>query len=62
MELKDLLLVFLITNALFWGLFPHTTHCKMLSYISSMKCPSHNIHLFIGLLSYIGAVYVSQKK
>ncbi len=61
MEWKKLLLVFLITNALFWGLFPHETHCKLVSYVSTMKCPSHNIHLLMGLLSYMLAVYLTQK-
>ena len=31
-----LLLAFLITNALFWGLFPHTAHCQVVSEFNKL--------------------------
>ena len=59
------LLGFLILNALFWSFFPHNAHCKFLSDLNkvfgtSMKCPEHWVHLFIGLVFYLSALYYSQ--
>ena len=60
------LLTFLIVNALFWGLFPHTAHCQVVDEVSKLlklkiECPEHKVHLLIGLISYVAAVYVAQK-
>lgn len=64
--IKVSILVFLITNALFWGLFPHSYHCELVSVISELvsvdiECPEHKIHLLMGLLFYIASVYFVQK-
>ena len=61
-----ILLAFLITNALFWGLFPHSAHCRVLSDFNKMlgmsiKCPSHTVHLVMGLVFFALSVYVAQK-
>ena len=58
---------FFLINGIFWGLFPHTSHCKLLSDFnkvigSNIKCPSHTIHLLMGIVSYLLAVYFSQQK
>lgn len=58
--LKNLLILFLVVNAIFWGLFPHKSHCKLASNFTS-KCPPHYVHLLIGIISFIIAVYVAQK-
>ena len=55
--LKNILLIFLIVNALFWGLFDHSMHCQVASYFTS-NCPSHNIHLTIGIICFVLAVYL----
>ena len=60
------LLAFLITNALFWGLFPHSAHCKVLTDVNKMigmsfKCPSHAVHLIMGLVFFVASVYVAQQ-
>ena len=60
-----ILLAFLITNALFWGLFPHSAHCKVLNDLSKMvnmtiKCPSHMVHITMGIVFFLAAVYVAQ--
>lgn len=60
------LLTFLIVNALFWGLFPHETHCQVVNEASKLAnvkidCPEHKVHLLIGLISFVGAIYVAQK-
>jgi hypothetical protein len=61
-----LLLTFLIVNALFWGLFPHEVHCQLVSEVNKLlklniECPEHKVHLLIGIICYVGAVYVTQK-
>ena len=59
------ILGFLILNVLFWSFFPHNSHCTLISDLNkvfgtSMKCSEHWVHLLIGFLFYIGAVYYSQ--
>ena len=65
--MNNILLAFLLTNALFWGLFPHSSHCEVLSQFNnlvgtSFKCPSHLVHLLMGLVFFALAIYVKQKK
>ena len=56
------LLVFLAANALFWGLFPHATHCALVTTLApGITCPPHWIHLTMGLVSYLAAIYVAQR-
>ena len=57
------LTVFLITNAVFWGLFSHRTHCAVATWLAGdgFACPSHWVHLVMGLVSYVLAVTVSQR-
>ena len=66
-QCKYLLLAFLVTNALFWGLFPHETHCKVVSEISkvlnmSIECPEHKVHLMMGIIFYVLSIYFVQKE
>ena len=61
-----IILAFLITNALFWGLFPHSAHCRVLADFNnllgtSMQCPDHSIHLVMGVVFFLLAVYFAQK-
>ena len=63
---KYLLLAFLVTNALFWGLFPRETHCKVVSEISKVinmkiECPEHRVHLVMGIIFYVLSIYLVQK-
>ena len=65
-QCKYLLLAFLVTNALFWGLFPHETHCKVVSQISKVinmkiECPEHRVHLVMGIIFYVLSIYLIQK-
>ena len=65
-QCKYLLLAFLVTNALFWGLFPHSAHCKVLADLNKMvgmsfKCPSHAVHLVMGITFFVLSVYVAQQ-
>lgn len=47
--LKYSLLVFLLVNAVFWGLAPHGTHCKVTGIFGG-KCIPHWIHQSIGAI------------
>ena len=57
--LKNILFAFLLINALFWGLFEHSIHCKFASYFTN-NCPPHYIHLIIGIVCFTLAVYIKQ--
>ena len=62
---RNIILFLLILNALFWGLFPHSEHCKVFNYLNkitklSMECPSHKIHIIMGFIFYTLSVYYTQ--
>ena len=66
-QMKYVLLAFLVMNALFWGLFPHSAHCQVISKLSSVlkmsiQCPEHKVHLMMGIIFYVLAVYFVQKE
>ena len=58
--LRTLLVAFLAVNALFWGLWPHSAHCGVAATLGIADCPSHMIHLAIGLVFFVLAVVVAQ--
>ena len=55
MVLALLVVVFLVLNALFWGLASHGTHCRLAAKLD-VRCPPHCVHLLMGLASYLAAV------
>ncbi len=55
------LVLFLLINAVFWGLFSHKSHCELVKMFGISYCPEHYIHLLMGLCFYIAAVYVQQQ-
>lgn len=61
--MRVLLVAFLLVNALFWGLASHSQHCSFVEMfgMSRSNCPPHYVHLTMGVLFYLGAVYVQQK-
>jgi len=56
----DHTIAFLIVNAIFWGLFPHIVHCKFIANFGITECPPHWVHLLIGLIAYLSAVWLKQ--
>ena len=59
----NLLFIFLLTNALFWGLATHDKHCYVAAKVGITKCPPHWIHVYVmGLGSFIGALYLKHGK
>ena len=58
---KMLLVAFLLVNAIFWGLYPHSTHCSVSAMMGVKNCPAHWIHVYVmGLGSFILALYIKQ--
>lgn len=61
--LKNLLTLFFLVNALFWGLASHKQHCKLASMFGMKKCPPHWIHVYVmGLGSFMVTLYLVQGK
>ena len=58
---KMLVIAFLLANAIFWGLYPHSMHCSVAAMMGVKKCPPHWIHVYVmGLGSFILALYIKQ--
>jgi hypothetical protein len=57
--IKNLFIVFFLINAIFWSLFPHKTHCEVASHFTT-NCPTHGIHLTIGIISFFIAFIIAQ--
>ena len=60
--LQNLITVFFVINALFWGLAGHGSHCALAASFGMKTCPPHYIHITMGVVSFLIAVYVSQRK
>lgn len=60
MELKNLSVIFLALNGLFWGLDSHENHCVVAAKMGS-PCATHKTHVTIGILCFLIAVYIQQK-
>jgi len=54
----QLLVVFLVVNALFWGLGSHHIHCDLAAWFGIRQCPPHWVHLTLGVLCFLVAVYL----
>ena len=61
MDLIDFIIIFLIINAIFWGLAPHETHCKAVASLGIQDCPPHWTHLAPGLACFAAAVAIQQR-
>ena len=59
--MKELFVIFLIANSLFWGLFPHDVHENFCNNFLNIKCPPHYILLLISFLSFFIAIVIVQK-
>jgi len=60
--LKNIVVIFFVINALFWGLAPHKSHCNLASLFGVTNCPQHYVHLLMGLVSFIIAIYIQQRE
>ncbi len=60
--LQNLITAFFVINALFWGLAGHGKHCALASSFGMTNCPPHYVHLLMGIVSFLIAVYIAQRK
>jgi hypothetical protein len=60
--LTKIFMLFFLINAIFWSLFPHTVHCQVVENTFGMKCTPHIVHLSIGIISFLIAMYLAQKE
>jgi hypothetical protein len=58
--LRLLAVAFLALNALFWGLFPHSSHCALAKSFGVVKCPPHALHITMGVVAFALAVVTAQ--
>jgi len=58
---SSIVVLLLVLNALFWGLASHSHHCNLASVFGIKNCPPHYIHLLMGLVFYLTAVYIEQR-
>lgn len=56
--LNNIVVLFCLINAVFWGLMPHNMHCELVSSMSNMSCPPHFVHLILGITFFVIAVVV----
>tara|TARA_B100000575_G_scaffold252443_1_gene220428 strand:+ start:4237 stop:4578 length:342 start_codon:yes stop_codon:yes gene_type:complete len=59
--MKELLIIFLIINAIFWGMFSHDTHTKFCTEILNRECPDHMTLICLSLLCFIVAIFIAQR-
>tara|TARA_Y100001960_G_C14380299_1_gene683531 strand:+ start:117 stop:320 length:204 start_codon:yes stop_codon:yes gene_type:complete len=59
--MSRILVIFLVANALFWGLAEHSQHCYVANLIGFPGCVDHYVHLIMGVIFYLAAVYTQNK-
>ena len=59
--LYHIIVIFLVLNAIFWGLGAHTQHCHVASMMGVKECPSHGLHVGFGVVCFLVAVVISQR-
>jgi len=57
----NILVVLLVINGLFWSLATHSQHCALVKYFKISKCPGHEIHILIGIISLLIAILIKQR-
>lgn len=54
--LRFFVVLVLLSQALFWGLFPHSAHCSVAAMLGVTDCPPHWIHLAMGVVFFLATV------
>jgi len=57
----NIIVIFLIINALFWSLFTHKQHCKLAEMFGIKQCPPHWLHISFGIVFFILAIIIQQR-
>lgn len=50
-----------LVNALFWGLGSHSQHCALANKVG-VRCLSHNIHLMMGVVFFLGTMTLVHRR
>jgi|TARA_B110000483_G_C17750662_1_gene372190 hypothetical protein len=58
---KNIIVLFFAINGLFWALASHSQHCSIAAMVGISSCPPHYIHLIMGIISFIIAIYIQQR-
>ncbi len=58
--LAIILTIYFALLAIFWGLFPHSVHCSVMSNFGIKECPSHIVHIALGVIFFFIAIYIRQ--
>lgn len=58
--IRIIIISLLIVLSLFWGIYPHNENCNLLKIIGQNHCPSKYIHIILGSLFYILAIFIIQ--
>lgn len=59
--LNNVFILFCVVNALFWGFFTHSQHCKLAAMTGIKKCPPHWIHVYVmAPLFFLLGLYLRQ--
>ena len=58
--IKFILALFFLINALFWGLWPHSSHCTVAAAFGMTKCVPHLVHVVLGVAFFAVTVLIVQ--
>jgi len=63
--MKNIILTFLIANAIFWGLFPDEAQCLIVKYFNDLLninvgCPNQKLQIILGVTFYIASILYSK--
>lgn len=59
--LYNIIVIFLVINALFWSLFTHKQHCELAKMFGMTQCPPHWLHINLGIVFFILAIVIQQR-
>jgi len=59
--LYNIIVIFLVINALFWSLCTHHNHCMIAEMFRIKHCPPHWLHISFGIVFFILAVVIQQR-
>lgn len=54
--LRFFVVLILLSQALFWGLFEHSQHCSVAAALGVRACAPHWVHLLMGVVFFAATV------
>lgn len=58
--LRLIFTILFAANALFWGLGPHSAHCRVAASLGMTTCVPHIYHIVMGVIFFVVAVLFAQ--